>query len=207
LKPIDVLVVDTFAQVTPGANENAGEDVGRALANCRALHRATGAIVVLIHHAGKDLTKGARGWSGLRAAADAEIEISRTGEERLATITKQKDGSDGRKYPFRLTVVPIGERSDGTVIDSCVVAHQERQVRTARAPTGANELLVWKAIHDIAELCGDVTVAAAIEEAAKHKPQVPGERDQRRQKLLRALEGLAKDGLVQINNDQILISQ
>jgi RecA-family ATPase len=50
----DLIVVDTFAQVMPGANENAGEDVGKALGHCRALKRATGAMVVLIHHSGKD---------------------------------------------------------------------------------------------------------------------------------------------------------
>ena len=87
----DVIVVDTFAQVTPGANENAGEDMGLALANARALAAATGAVVVLIHHAGKDAAKGARGWSGIKAAADAEIEIIR----RLgAAVTVLKPGED-----------------------------------------------------------------------------------------------------------------
>lgn len=205
---VDVIVVDTFAQVTPGGNENAGEDMGRALANCRALHRATKAVVVLIHHAGKDLSKGARGWSGLRAAADAEIEISRAGEERLATITKQKDGSDGKKYPFRLTVVPIGTDTEGETIDSCVVTHQEASARAvAREPTGENARLVWKAIHDIADLCGEVTVASAIAEALKHKPMIPGQRDVRKYNLLRALESLAADGLIEVNHDRIMFLQ
>lgn len=91
----DLIIVDTFAQTTPGANENAGEDVGKALAHCREMHRSTGAVVLLVHHAGKDLSRGARGWSGLRAAADAEIEVSRQGTGRLARSTKQKDGEDG----------------------------------------------------------------------------------------------------------------
>src|SRR5262249_54953770 len=132
-----IVVVDTLAQATPGANENAGEDMGRVLANCKAIRRATGATVLLIHHAGKDLSRGARGWSGLRAAADAEIEISRLDDSnRLATITKQKDGTDGAKYPFKLAVVPLGEDADGEVIDSCVVTHLDTVPRRQREPTG-----------------------------------------------------------------------
>jgi RecA-family ATPase len=52
-----LLIVDTFAQVTPGANENAGEDMGLALKNARGLREATGAMCLLIHHAGKDAAR------------------------------------------------------------------------------------------------------------------------------------------------------
>jgi hypothetical protein len=72
-----LVIVDTFAQVMPGANENAGEDVGRALKHCKGIHRATGAMVLLVHHSGKDASRGARGWSGLRAATDVELEVVR----------------------------------------------------------------------------------------------------------------------------------
>ena len=51
---IDVLMVDTLAQVTAGANENSGEDMGRAIGHCKMLHKMTGALVILIHHSGKD---------------------------------------------------------------------------------------------------------------------------------------------------------
>jgi RecA/RadA recombinase len=77
----DLVVVDTLSATTPGANENAGEDMGKVLSHCQRLHKATekvwgegnGAMVVLIHHSGKDASRGARGWSGLKAAADVEI--------------------------------------------------------------------------------------------------------------------------------------
>ena len=34
------------------------EDMGKVLAYCRAITRATGAMVVLVHHSGKDESKG-----------------------------------------------------------------------------------------------------------------------------------------------------
>ncbi|HCE07015.1 MAG TPA: hypothetical protein DEQ40_00125, partial [Oxalobacteraceae bacterium] len=99
VKP-SVIVVDTFSQSFIG-NENSGEDVGRALGHCKLLHKVTGAPVILVHHSGKDASKGARGWSGLRAAADAEIEIVRIGDDRAATISKMKDGEDGLEFGFK----------------------------------------------------------------------------------------------------------
>jgi hypothetical protein len=49
--------------------------MGLALSHCKHIYEVTGAIVLLVHHSGKDAAKGARGWSGIRAAADTEIEI------------------------------------------------------------------------------------------------------------------------------------
>ncbi|NDH55062.1 MAG: hypothetical protein EBY24_24515, partial [Betaproteobacteria bacterium] len=86
----EIIVIDTLAQVMPGGNENSGEDMGKVLGYCRAISRATGAMVILIHHSGKDASKGARGWSGLRAASDFEIEVIRADDDRVATVTKMK---------------------------------------------------------------------------------------------------------------------
>lgn len=98
-----VIVVDTLAAASGGANENSGEDMNAVLAACRALHAATGALILLIHHSGKDQSKGARGWSGIKAAVDTEIEITHGFDGgRMATVTKQRDGEPGVSYPFAL---------------------------------------------------------------------------------------------------------
>ena len=128
LGPLSVIVVDTFAQVTPGSNENSSEGAGLALKNCRLLHDKTGATVILVAHSGKDATKGVRGWSGIKGACDCEIEITRVEDSdlRIAAITKQKDGEDQeQKYPFRLVTVPIGTDEDGDPVTSCYVEHTD----------------------------------------------------------------------------------
>jgi hypothetical protein len=120
--PVDVVVLDTWAQVLPGANENAGEDMGKALAHCKGVHKATGATVILVHHAGKDTSKGARGWSGLRAAADAEFEVAVTKAGRTIKNTKQKDGESGQVWGFGLQTVDTRKDLDaGKPITSCYV--------------------------------------------------------------------------------------
>ena len=83
----DLVIIDTFAHTLIG-NENSGEDVGLAIKHCKGIHTATGAMVLLIHHSGKDASKGARGWSGLRAAADVELCVTRDGEYRELSVSK-----------------------------------------------------------------------------------------------------------------------
>jgi hypothetical protein len=135
-----VVVVDTWAQSTPGGNENSGEDMGKALSHCKGLHRATGAMVLLVHHSGKDASKGARGWSGLRAAAEAEIEVVRNKEQRAAVITKLKDDKDNGEYGFRLNTVVLGIDADGDEITSCVLEHTSTGAPVKARPKYKGEL-------------------------------------------------------------------
>lgn len=121
--PYDLVVMDTFAQVTSGANENSGEHIGAALAECRRIGQASGAMVLLVHHSGKDSTKGARGWSGLRAAADLELEVLNSNGQRSVSVTKLKDGQDGGSLSFQLHTVVLGEDEDGDDITSCIVEY------------------------------------------------------------------------------------
>lgn len=131
-----VLIMDTLAQVTPGANENSGEDMGRALAHARVLAEVTGAMVVLVHHSGKDQSKGSRGWSGMLGAVDVEIAVIRDEDRnyREFRVTKQKDGEDGLRHAFKLDVVTLGEDADGDKITSCVVVFTEVQKKASREP-------------------------------------------------------------------------
>jgi hypothetical protein len=190
----DLIIVDTFAQTTPGANENAGEDVGKALGYCKRIHEVTGAMVLLIHHSGKDATKGARGWSGLRAAADAEIEVVREGDARALRLTKSKDGEDGLLWGFALEVVQLGLDEDLDPITSCIVV--EAAVPTVGGVTlkklGPVEAIVNAVIQEfaIAQTSG-IEVGPVIAEAVKRMdPPADGKRDSRKQRVRRALEAL-----------------
>jgi hypothetical protein len=147
-----LVVVDTLAQSMAGANENASEDMGRALAHCKGIHKATGAMVLLVHHSGKDSSKGARGWSGMRAAADVELEVTRNSMGRALTTTKQKDGADFQKWGFDLEVVAIGEDSDGDMVTSCVCVEAEVPVKSnedGENKKNVNKQAILNAISEI----------------------------------------------------------
>lgn len=123
---VELVFGDTMAQMTPGSNENSGEDMGRFLGHCKSIGKALKAMVALVGHSGKDGSKGLRGWSGLKGALDSECEVIRTAEFRALTVTKLKDGKgEGMEYRFTLDEVVIDFDLEDGDVSSCVVNHQE----------------------------------------------------------------------------------
>ncbi len=212
----DFIIVDTLAQVTPGANENSGEDMGVALANCRALRVATDAVVMLVHHAGKDVSRGARGWSGTRAAVDAEIEIIREEDgTRQIHISKMKDGEDGLRFGFKLEVVPLGIDADGDAITSCIVvesdlptpeAKETRVADTLRGKLGPVERLLLDTVEQDYPTESRVRYDDFISAVMEKMPVDEDKRDTRKQRVVRALEGLCrgKDSVFSVANGFVL---
>ncbi len=195
--PCGVVVLDTLAQAMPGGNENAGEDLGKVLAHCRALRRATGALVILVHHSGKDASKGARGWSGLRAAADAEIEVLRVGTGRVIRVRKQKDGDDSGEWGFDLAPRVVGVDDEGEEVSSMVVvpAALPAPDPTAGPKRGKVETLVLAVIVEIGDVQRTgIEVSAVVAEAVRRMPDPEdGRRDRRPELARRALTRLLHD--------------
>lgn len=116
-----LIVIDTLARSMAGGDENSSIDMGKLIQILDNIRAATGACILIVHHTGKDASKGARGHSSLRAALDTEIEVTKLNNgTRLAKITKQKDGIDGLEFAFNLHVVELGQDDDGDPITSCV---------------------------------------------------------------------------------------
>ena len=198
----DVVVVDTLAQVMAGGNENSGEDMGRVLAYCREISRLTGAMVILIHHSGKDESRGARGWSGLRAAADFEIEIIRADEDRVATVTKMKGGADGDEYGFRLQGIVVGLDDDGDNETTCVITSTDStraSVAVVAGPKGVNKKLILEKAGELLAVDGGILTRNEL--VAVVWPLYPrgdeNTRDQRKANVGRDLTQLVSEGFLQ----------
>lgn len=197
---IDILVVDTYARVMVGGNENDAKDVGLAIAHCELLHRLTGAMVLLVHHSGKDASRGARGSGALRAAADLEVEVVQTRACRVATVTKMKDGEDGKEYPFKLNTVVLGQDEDGDDITSCVVEHRAADTRVVRheKPLTPRQQMVVRVLGDLIDLGGEgvhySTLKAAAVEQLPHDPEKKV--DNRGRDVSRDIETLVTNGVL-----------
>ena len=125
-QPVRLIIGDTLARMSAGANENSGEDMGPVMARFDAVAQATGAAMLIIHHNGKDQAKGARGWSGIRAHIDTEIEVMEKDGIRSATITKQRElPGKGEIIYFRLEVVEMGITKFGKPATTCVAVPDE----------------------------------------------------------------------------------
>ena len=102
----ELIVVDTLARCTVGAEENSARDMGMVVEGLDLLRRRTTACVLTIHHTGKEAASGARGSSALRAAMDTELEMA-TGDPLVLKVTKQKDA--GEPAPLHLAPLPAAE--------------------------------------------------------------------------------------------------
>jgi hypothetical protein len=204
-----LVVIDTFAQVMPGGNENSGEDVGRVLEHCRQIHKHTGAMVLLVHHAGKDSAKGARGWSGLKAACDAELEVRRNGDERGLRLSKAKDDTDGTTFGFRLQTVNVGVDDDGDPITSCVVEVVEDVLYgnpMGRKSSRKHSVTIRRVLADLQQLCGegvhrDALIAAAVDQTPFDRQ--PSKRDERRRWIQLELCKLEAEKEIEIIGDLV----
>lgn len=217
--PVSIIILDTLAQVTAGADENSGKDMGKALAQCRKLHELTGALVILVHHAGKDIARGQRGWSGLRAACDFELEVTRTGTTRVLEVSKLKDGSgEGVKYPFRLHSVNLGVDADGEQVTSCVCLASDAP--TARQePKGEYVVVVWQAIQELLDASMDLSaepvlqVSDILDAAIQRLPEDRKVRsdgreyDARRARVTKGLSGLQVQQFIKIDGANVTLAK
>jgi RecA/RadA recombinase len=191
---VGIVVIDTLSAVSPGSDENSAEGMGKVLHHCHRIHKETNALIILIHHSGKDASRGARGWSGLKAAADVEIEVSRNGEFRKACLTKLKDGEDGAEWNFKLVSVPLGFDEDDELISSCVIEHTDASPMRGKKPPTGLKLTVFMAAQELMAP-GDVKpVFELLDKAILQMPHEEGKRDIRRQHANRALQRLITEG-------------
>lgn len=192
---LDVIIFDTLAAITPGIDENSSKEFGPVLQYCKQVHKRTGALVMFVHHTGKDPLKGMRGSSVLLGASDCLILVERFGDDRVATIAKLKNGVDKAEYGFKLNVVELGVDSDGDLVSSCVVNY---------LPPGAAKKVpvtkdsVPRLVLNLAEsltVVGPVSVNDLIEGAVAQMPYTDtGKRDTRRKRVQDAYEGLLAEG-------------
>lgn len=144
----------------PEVSRQSPEDMGAFVMACGKIREQLRTHVLVVHHAGKDTAKGARGHSSLRAATDVEIEV--TAEEdktHLARVTKHRDGPQGDIFGFKLDVVELRKNTQDVMITTCVAAHCEvadraSQKNKTQGRTGKDEALALRALQQAIDALG-----------------------------------------------------
>lgn len=138
--PIQLIIIDTLSRAMAGGDENSSVDMGAIVRNMDLIRAETGAHVMVIHHSGKDATRGARGHSLLFGAVDTGIDIQpdETGGFSVAKVYKQRDLPSDGTFPFGLDVVEIGRGDDGEPLTSCVVRHLDEENAKPGKPVKLN---------------------------------------------------------------------
>lgn len=144
-----MVIIDTLNRSAPGADENSSVDMGHIIAAAKQLQCLIGGLVLLVHHTGKDASKGLRGHSSLYAALDGAIEVCRLDKSREWRVAKSKDDEDGHAYRFRLEVQVLGVDDEGDEITSCIVVPDtsvEAIKKQLKLPSGDNQKIAMDAL-------------------------------------------------------------
>lgn len=166
-KPVRLIILDTLARCFGGSDENDAKDMGAFVRGCDELKKQTGATILVIHHSGKDESKGARGSSAFRAALDAEFKISRESDGNALVIacTKMKDAEEPEAKAYDLRVVELFTDSDGELVTSLIVIDKPREPKEEDPLSGTvsnktdNHTALWQCIRSRTALKDLCTVA------------------------------------------------
>ncbi len=124
-----LVIFDTLAASMTGGNENDALDMGIVIGAVHRVQRECNCGVLVVHHSGKDDTKGPRGNSSLRADVDLAVKVTMDAELGIIAMNGDKWRSgDKRKisYGFRLVNKALDHYADLT---SCILE------ATGNAPT------------------------------------------------------------------------
>lgn len=199
----DVVFIDTLACAMAGGDENSSRDMGAVIAGAKELQRATEGLVVLVHHTGKDASRGLRGHSSLNAALDACIEVKRHDDYRSWKLVKSRDSEDGVQGAFLLEKVEVRLDSKGRPVNSIVVVPIDLPDEQERANTPAYKnqsaaLASLKAHFDgqgADEDLGVVSLDRAVAVEVVKEVMEAGPRH-RKLRAAEAIDGLVKAGFL-----------
>lgn len=111
-EPVRVVAVDTLSQSMMQGEENSASDVAKFMAGATRVFTETGAAVIIVHHSGKDSSKGMRGSSAAFANADAVIRVERIDDAVNLINEKQRTGP---AQPTRGYLVPTVQLPDDVI--------------------------------------------------------------------------------------------
>lgn len=159
--PLRMVVIDTLATASVGADENAARDMGLVMSNVSKINEATKAHTILVHHMSAGGNK-LRGSTAIYASLDSSIYVTRSEETKIRTarLGKQKDDESHLSFQFELMSVELGRDVDDKPITSCVclpvgekeVIRREEERKGWRLSPG--EEVFMRALFDAEKRCG-----------------------------------------------------
>jgi hypothetical protein len=162
------IIVDTLARNFGPGSENDAETMSAAIRNADRIREATGATVLLVHHApleGREEGKlRPRGSSALSGAADAIVTCSYDKASRVITVssTKQKDAPSPDTCFLSFDVVDLGDRDNfGNTITTVVLRRTHVRPVSRKGP-GKNQKRLVQELRSSAN--GDTEALIAIRE-------------------------------------------
>jgi len=161
--------VDTLARAIPGGSDSEATDMGMFIKGADAVRAQLDCALIAIHHAGKDISKGARGHSSLRAAVDTELLVEGQADPRQVSCTKQRDLERAPSFAFDLELQVVGHNPKGKPVTSCVVKVTDEASRP-RTKLTKQTRLAFTALSEAIQELGKSPSTALIQGTKSHVP-------------------------------------
>ncbi len=143
-----LIIMDTLSRTMVG-DDSSSVDMPKYVRACDEIRQETGAHVAVIHHCGKDKSRGSRGHSSLFGATDVEVYIEKQASGYTAAVTKNKDGEDGWHIGYRLEVFDVGIDDDGEQIRSCAIFPADVSPRKKQKKLGKHAARLQDSLHEV----------------------------------------------------------
>ena len=126
--PLGLIIIDTLAAAFAVEDENSNSEAASMIRGMKEIGKATGAIILPVHHYGKAPSGGLRGASAFFGGTDVVLSVladidhtEGTASNRRLTLAKSRDDETGPIAPFELRYVEIGIDEHGAPYGSSVV--------------------------------------------------------------------------------------
>lgn len=154
-----LIVVDTLAR-NFGGDENSTQDMNKFVQHLDRIRQRWNATVLVVHHTGKDQSRGARGSVALRGAIDTSYSVDR--DELKAVLVEGVDMKDAEvpaMRAFKLDPITFDLRDeDGAPVTSCVLKPMDADYKPAKrkatsAGKGKNQTVALDALKGLYTEC------------------------------------------------------
>ncbi|MGH6837238.1 MAG: AAA family ATPase [Methylocella sp.] len=197
----ELVIIDTVAKAMVGGKENSADEMNEFAVMMADIVDAAGCHVAMIHHSGKDISKGGRGSNALLGSVDTEIEITK---DRIRA-TKQRDFPEGNIGVFNLKTIELGSDAEGDMVTASVSitkpgsnsGHFRRGGHAASAVLSANERQALDHLKTASGNSPGGRVAREVWQSVIEANEGPAARNSGEQKnRARAIKSLVEKGLV-----------
>ena len=145
-----LIVIDTLARHFGESDESSTKDMNKFVGLLDHLRRSWDCTILIIHHSGKDESKGMRGAGSLRAAVD--VEYSLTNQDGILTLacTKMKDSSIPEAIVLQLEEVQLESvvKPTGEPVTTCIVRGQGEEKKVKGSLQGS-ALTFWESFLEV----------------------------------------------------------
>lgn len=154
-EPPALVVIDTLNRNFGGGDENNNQDMGDFIAGADRMRAAfDGCAILVVHHSGKDQSKGARGHSSLYGAVDTEIEVKRIQGTSVVTMTntKQKEAEEEQVIQLQAVAVmlpPSGPLSLEEESSLVLEVTTQKLPEQKRRPRGKHAKVIYDTLRDL----------------------------------------------------------